>query len=272
MEISLLFLYMYLVHLGVAGAEPAGIWQDECSPTSCGDSGIVIRFPFWLKDRQPDFCGYPGFELSCSGNNTAVFELQLPVKSRTNSLMFPVSVKVSVLDINYKSQVMKISALNASCLPKEFPTMNSSVFFPFDIAEDFTYAYTLFNCSSSYTRKPWDWGNEVTCLNTNGYGVFGFSSLYGISDLPLPSCTKIYDFSNFPLEVFNGLDKYRSVETYVNWSRPSCAICEAEGKLCKLRSNETRQEIQCFDIPKSQQPGIRKGAHFSLISIFPLYY
>lgn len=117
MDISLLILYMYLVHLGVAGAEPAVIWQDECSPTSCGgDLGIVIQFPFWLKDSQPDFCGYPGFELSCSSNNTVVLELQLPVKSRTISLMFPVSIKVSVLDINYKSQLMKISAPNASCL------------------------------------------------------------------------------------------------------------------------------------------------------------
>lgn len=259
MDISLLFLYVHLLHLAVAGAEPAG-WQDECLPTSCGDSGMVIRFPFWLKNHQPEFCGYPGFELSCSGNNTAVFELQLPLKSPTNSRVFPVSVKVSVLDINYKSQVMKISALNASCLPKELPNTNSPVF-PFDIAEDFTYAYTLFNCSQSYTRKPWDRGNEVTCLSSNGYGVLGFSSLYGISDLPLPSCTKMYDISKFPLEVFNGLDEYRSIETYVNWSRPSCANCEAEGKFCKLRSNDTRLEIQCFDIPKPQQPGNRKESH-----------
>ncbi|KAJ6959247.1 hypothetical protein NC653_037534 [Populus alba x Populus x berolinensis] len=30
---------------------------------SCGNRGPDIRFPFRIKDKQPDHCGYPGYDL-----------------------------------------------------------------------------------------------------------------------------------------------------------------------------------------------------------------
>ncbi|GMP67733.1 hypothetical protein CsSME_00027616 [Camellia sinensis var. sinensis] len=36
--------------------------SDECTVTQrFGEYGPDIRFPFWLKDHQPNHCGYPGF-------------------------------------------------------------------------------------------------------------------------------------------------------------------------------------------------------------------
>jgi hypothetical protein len=38
--------------------------DDECGVSKCKDHGPPIRFPFWLKNMQPDRCGYREFELS----------------------------------------------------------------------------------------------------------------------------------------------------------------------------------------------------------------
>ncbi|KAI8007161.1 putative RING-H2 finger protein ATL21A [Camellia lanceoleosa] len=50
--------------------------SDECAVTrSCGDYSPDIRFPFWLRDHQPNHCGYPGFQLSCSRTNDTLLEI-----------------------------------------------------------------------------------------------------------------------------------------------------------------------------------------------------
>ncbi|THG15068.1 hypothetical protein TEA_019368 [Camellia sinensis var. sinensis] len=62
--------------LGVGGApQPRPRDSDECAVTRCGDDGPDIRFPFWLKDHQPNHCGYPGFQLSCSPTKDTLLDL-----------------------------------------------------------------------------------------------------------------------------------------------------------------------------------------------------
>lgn len=86
--------------------------QDICLPTRCFDSGPVIRFPFRIKGRQPEHCGYPGFDLSCNPiNNITEFEFQFPVKASTNKIAIPLSAQASVQEIDYKLQVIHVSVL-----------------------------------------------------------------------------------------------------------------------------------------------------------------
>ncbi|KAJ7942816.1 Rust resistance kinase [Quillaja saponaria] len=37
---------------------------------------------------------------------------------------------------------------------------------------------------------------------------------------------------------------------FVSWINPNCSICEAEVKNCKLKSNGTEGEIECFRVHK----------------------
>ncbi|KAL5763410.1 hypothetical protein ACOSP7_019674 [Xanthoceras sorbifolium] len=60
------------------------ITNQFCPPTTCGEKGPKIRFPFRLK-TQPVFCGLEGFELSCFNNNTL---LQIPSSSSNSSHAF----------------------------------------------------------------------------------------------------------------------------------------------------------------------------------------
>ena len=112
-------IIIHSLHLGVWEAEPFQITDMDISPRiviptlllfvlfigeghngclelQCG-YGPPIRFPFRLKDRQPDqHCGYPGFDLYCSHNNDTVLEL-------------PNSVKAFVKNIDYKSQLIEVT-------------------------------------------------------------------------------------------------------------------------------------------------------------------
>ncbi|KAL3501760.1 hypothetical protein ACH5RR_036209 [Cinchona calisaya] len=41
---------------------------EACAPKLCGN--VNISFPFYIQDQQESYCGYPGFELNCSGLQT----------------------------------------------------------------------------------------------------------------------------------------------------------------------------------------------------------
>jgi hypothetical protein len=77
----------------------------------CGGHGPAIRFPFRL-NSQPDHCGYPGFNLSCTDTNHTVLEL-------------PISVKLFVKKIDYKSQVIQLYDPD-NCFPRQLRGLNLS--------------------------------------------------------------------------------------------------------------------------------------------------
>ena len=98
----------------------------------CGHHGPEIRFPFRLKDRQPDqHSGYPGFDLYCSDKHDTVLEL-------------PTSVKVFVNRIDYKSQSIQV-ADSDNCFPQKILRLNLSLS-PFQFKNDLL-DYALFNCT-----------------------------------------------------------------------------------------------------------------------------
>ncbi|KAJ7942800.1 Receptor-like protein kinase [Quillaja saponaria] len=63
--------------------------------------------------------------------------------------------------------------------------------------------------------------------------------------LEVPSCTKMGDIS-----LISASWKLWPNRLFLSWTNPNCSICEAEGKNCKLKSNGTEGEIECFRVPK----------------------
>ncbi|KAB5548398.1 hypothetical protein DKX38_011804 [Salix brachista] len=87
--VTCLFCFMFIAELGASL---------NCT-TSCGNRGVDIRFPFWIKERQPDQCGYPGFALSCNERGDIVLEL-------------PPAGKLHIEKIDYKNQTSKLASLS----------------------------------------------------------------------------------------------------------------------------------------------------------------
>ncbi|GMY20144.1 rust resistance kinase Lr10-like isoform X1 [Fagus crenata] len=146
---SLLLFVLFIVHLG------EGLSNGCSEELRCGKDGPAIRFPFRLKDTQPDHCGYPGFDLSCTDQNDTVLQL-------------PTSVKVSIKDIDYKSQLIQVSDPH-NCFPRHIRGLNLSSS-PFEFNEIYPFDYFIFNCTRTSTANY-----LVGCLSNTRYSVYANS-------------------------------------------------------------------------------------------------
>nr|XP_048330647.1 rust resistance kinase Lr10-like [Ziziphus jujuba var. spinosa] len=74
-----------------------GAARKECSESRyCRENGPPIRFPFRLKHRHPDSCGYPGFSVSCTSTNHTALELSID-SIPTNFLLCDLRANIDVL-------------------------------------------------------------------------------------------------------------------------------------------------------------------------------
>ncbi|KAG5533297.1 hypothetical protein RHGRI_027476 [Rhododendron griersonianum] len=210
---SIYFFLFFLLSLSTA--------QDDCTSTTskCSDDGPPIRFPFRLKNQHPPHCGYPGFDLSCSPNNT------------TTVLDLPNSVKVLVTHIDYKSRLIHIKDPNG-CFPQQLQNLNLSTT-PFnfpdfvdDIFDDFVGDFGLFSCPPSTKMEGLYWlsgpnyqvkSYRVTCLRGgDGRDVY-FQGSGTINYRPeLISCRKMYNVWSVPYEVFD-----ETADLQLQWLQPN---------------------------------------------------
>ncbi|CAK7322577.1 unnamed protein product [Dovyalis caffra] len=225
---------MFIVEFAEPGVSP------NCTG-SCGNRGLDIRFPFWIKDRQPDQCGYPGFGLSCNERDEIVLEL-------------PTAVKLYIEKIDYKNQVIYASDPQ-DCLLTRNSNFNISVFhLQFKKSKG---NFSFFNCASNKARSQ---NRIIPCLSTLQYNIPAINSerLIGIDD-ELLSCTKMYDLP-FPHDI------------RLSWSNPKCGSCEAKRKLCRLRKNSsTELETECYGMDKPNKDAWKKRLTIGVITGFFLF-
>ena len=154
---------MFIIHfcfLLFVNAAAFGLELDGCKIAWCGDDGPTIQFPFWLKDQQPEHCGYPRFELSCTKDNYTMLELPHWWKFYVNS-------------ISYTRQWIDLYDLDGCIDPRLFwiPDLTSSPF------EYNTYNYTFFNCSTHIDSTWNDLIRIQACLSsTHLYQIVSLTS------------------------------------------------------------------------------------------------
>ncbi|CAL5344117.1 unnamed protein product [Camellia sinensis] len=231
-------------HGGGAGEQHA-----ECLPTSCSNHhSPEIRFPFRLKGHHPTNCGYPGFDLSCTPHS------KYPV------LELPFSVNVFVKNIDYTSQTIYISDPHG-CFPRQLPNLNFSAS-PFQFLSNYDYYRDLsfINCSQTQDQIWIYWYRyQIACLSDQSHQVYATDSM----SLPDISCTKMYNMS-LPDEISGYIHGRITLDDLrLNWNKPECGKCEARGKNCRFKNNNSSSSksqllfngsTECFDKPR--QPSI----------------
>ncbi|KAI8005579.1 Rust resistance kinase Lr10 [Camellia lanceoleosa] len=263
--------------LGVAGApQPRPRDSDECAVTRrCGDNGPDIRFPFWLKDHQPNHCGYPGFQLSCS-----------PTKDTLLDLPFFGTAKVFVMRIDYKDQSLYIHdpsdcfleqlLLNLNHNLSAFPFKFSPPYLPLPVKFSPLYQPSFLEFLRHYRRKfslfscpyPLDWYNKENayfsnsmfpitnnCHNSSqGHVVYAVPDGFSIQQ-SLLSCRKLYTVTSIESPPDSSIFGLR-----LSWSKAICGSCEEIGKYCRLRRNNSssrkHDETECSqnNIPNPNPP------------------
>lgn len=214
--------------------------RHDCRVRRCSDHGPDIRFPFRLReDHQPQHCGFPGFDLSCTQNQETVLENPFPVKASYTAKL-PFTVKFVISQIDYKSQLLNVSRVDG-CIQELLHTLNLSAS-PFYVTDPFEieyYNYSFFNCSSKRRRDSFD---GIPCLSSSSYQVSAKFSSSKISGEPLVSCTKMYEVQSIPDSLL-----YSRYPLVLKWFAPTCGYCV--DKFCRLRNNNnsSSQDIECLN-------------------------
>lgn len=229
-----IYYFLFMISLFIIMIKHLGECQNEqCPELRCGDKGPAIRFPFRLKEMQPHHCGFPGFDVICTQANDTVLEL-------------PISVKLSIKRIDYKSQVIQLYDQD-NCLLRQLQGLNlSSSHFHFQYKEKVYTSefYALFNCSPVQVPEY----NPISCLSGPGYQVYALPSNTGPgtdadSLMIITSCTRMHNDLYIPYDViFRAHDKILPLE----WKEPECRHCEAKGRMCGLKNNSNTSEIKCW--------------------------
>ncbi|KAL3820066.1 hypothetical protein ACJIZ3_005971 [Penstemon smallii] len=243
--------------------------QDDCRPTICHRSGQIIRFPFRLKGRQPEHCGYPGFDLSCNSHNSLEFDFQFPIRALTRNIVLPILAKAKVESIDYQSQVIRVVVLNGSCFPNRVPEFNSTTSSPFklyDLYDDIYTGFTLFNCSTKRDNQR-SLGPIHVCDDTEDFKIYAYESYMQGTDVSVLNCTKMYNTSYIPGEIFNSLSKYSlyADTKSLHWHKPFCRGCEERGMYCRLKNNSN--ETECVEIPEQKKKGVLKSIVIAIVVV-----
>ncbi|KAH7835661.1 hypothetical protein Vadar_028507 [Vaccinium darrowii] len=223
---------------------------ESCVPQNCGNQ--TIRYPFWIKDKQEPYCGYPGFEINCQNNSYPI--LQTPQNNYT------------IQEIQYKNQSIRLSNaavwnLNHGCWP---PIGNVSLEVDKFIvvtnrSEDL---FLLSNCTSSLGEKLLEY--RIRCGEESGNGDRRLAMFGNDKNLEygLESCqTRLL----VPVELQKGdVRDYLGVLRrgfLVEWKlAPNCNKCEDSGGRCGIDFATYQFSCFCTDRPHRVRchPGKRK--------------
>ncbi|KAJ7951297.1 putative Ring finger protein [Quillaja saponaria] len=203
----------------------------NCPISLCLNSRISIRFPFKLEGTQPQTCGYPGFNLSCSNQSRTVLKL-------------PYSGEFVVRNIDYITQQIQLYDPQ-DCLPKRLLSFNLSGS-PFSAT--FYQNYTFLSCPTQLTRSRF---TSIPCLSNSTNSVLATPSMRlvnsvsksckVITSLPIPVTWPIED-QEFTTDLNDDLQ--------LTWDIPDCGDCEAQGGMCGFVSKNSHQ-LGCFHDSKT---------------------
>ncbi|KAK9074292.1 hypothetical protein SSX86_006889 [Deinandra increscens subsp. villosa] len=214
---KLLFYLLFFFPLHSSAA------SNNCPTSYCGQTFTGVRFPFRLTDRQPETCGYAGFDLRCALPTTLLIYL-------------PSSGEFSIRSIDYRSQTIKLyDPLN--CLPARLLTFDLTNS-PFSAS--YFQNFTLLTCPSDaslFGFKP------INCLGNSSFSVLATDSKTFVTSMTgnQTGCV-ITGHLSVPVDrpYDDGFTSQLDEDIALRWSTPDCEKCEAVGASCGYANRNTK--------------------------------
>lgn len=226
--------------------------NNECSASFCSNYTFPIRFPFQLMGeiQQPQYCGYPGFNLTCTNQGDLILNL-------------PYSGDFSVRDIDYLNQEMRLfdpqGCLTARLLNLNLsssPFLSSYYHDYYDYKKNYTFlvcppqpqllvtsGFTLIDCLSNSTVSVLATSDDVLAKSMNSCSI--------VATVPIA-----FSSSSFSSDS----DIY--VDLFLSWNVPNCKNCESRAGTCQMGSNA--QDILCSDAPSPREKGTKTPYQYYL--------
>ncbi|XP_017701632.3 LEAF RUST 10 DISEASE-RESISTANCE LOCUS RECEPTOR-LIKE PROTEIN KINASE-like 2.1 [Phoenix dactylifera] len=233
----LLLLFSIISFLPPSFSDASLQQYKDCSPVpfTCGDLSINISYPFRM-DSRPDYCGYPGFDLTCTNNSAMVIRIN--------------GRRYQVKDVDYSNRLLTIvdpDFLGQSCpQPYENTTLDLRRFEYSDRDRNLT---VFLNCSSPMLHSNDCFVNDTAGAGLRLYYGIQNGSLAGLggicrSTVLVPvSQTAAGLLMNGNLSFGDALQQGFAV----SWraGRAWCRECVDSGGFCGFYSNSTADR-PCF--------------------------
>ncbi|KAG6525324.1 hypothetical protein ZIOFF_015280 [Zingiber officinale] len=217
-------LFLLLSSLQRAAPESATPRYDDCAPRLCG--GQEVRFPFWIIDRQPSYCGPPAFALTCLNDTGALFLTVL-------------NIKFYVLRIFYSNSSVHFTLGDANDPCAFLLGTNTSGFFPFNVSDSNKRIFFLYNCSGSESAIPRSYQN-MSCPRVKRV-MFGGEYDPVRTRSPNPNCTvgvvPVMGDSNISAGI--NYTALLRAGWMANYTARNCSKCAASGGRCGYDANNT---------------------------------
>ncbi|XP_065881141.1 LEAF RUST 10 DISEASE-RESISTANCEUS RECEPTOR-LIKE PROTEIN KINASE-like 1.2 isoform X3 [Euphorbia lathyris] len=219
-----------------------------CNPKTCGD-GLNINFPFYIQGQQQNFCGYPGFNVSCL-NGHSVINLQ--------------GSNYIIHQISYETQTFRVSntaVFNTrnTCIP---PFQNTSFLLndKFKLYSNQTELVFLYHCNSSLLGGSNSdlMKYKVNCSTDSASN----STLSMFKDDPLLGSASTVCENAIVAAVDVDVDVERGGESsasqiqwmlergfLLNWVASNCTICQRSGGKCGFDFDMVHFRCFCPDRP-----------------------
>lgn len=212
--------------------------------TRCSHHGPEIRFPFWLKEKQPEHCGYPGFRVSCHRGKT-LLHFQYLADTSLQGIQILLSKEVPVRGIQYASQIINFdtsyySTNNLKFVSKSTLSPSEKTPLPFQERDPQYYpdkdSTSFVSCDSRIKGESKVSSESISpailaTLSGQSFPVYYFSYYENTASPSINSCSRVFN-SSIPYQYLSGY-------FYLQWSTPDCKTCEAKGEHCKLKKDNT---------------------------------
>ncbi|KAG0449296.1 hypothetical protein HPP92_027413 [Vanilla planifolia] len=219
--ISLLFSFLLCPAWLILSQATDYYYQKDCYPKSCGPL-VNVTFPFWLRGRQPEYCGLPAFEIRCEDDVPRLVLLQEENR---------------VLNISYENRTATISTATVSeangCgLP--YYNLSSFSLSSFAISSANRELVFVFNCTAPTARFV-----KFSCLDKNIYAYLGGAFQRTEDGGGLHSCFEVV----MPVLSSPGanVDQYKELLAkgfLLDWNAPDCSECLTSNGQCGRRSRK----------------------------------
>ncbi|XP_048446146.1 LEAF RUST 10 DISEASE-RESISTANCE LOCUS RECEPTOR-LIKE PROTEIN KINASE-like 2.1 [Pyrus x bretschneideri] len=224
-----LCIFILIFLLSEAPAFAVDFYYQNCSvPTTCGRQ--KISYPFYIQGRQQDFCGYPGFQLSCQGGADDDEEEAYPLLR-----LFAVS-NARLLHYLDNSTCTNLSLIHNLTLPSD----------QFTLAPNQDQFFLLYNCSPSFVDSFPKY--KIGCNNTSVLALPRqihpkFGGLVEVEKCGLSEVAVVHG-GGYGNDEAAGMKEVLGRGFEMKWLAPDCSLCQRSGGLCGF--NDTTYHFRCL--------------------------
>ncbi|KAK4842261.1 hypothetical protein QYF36_018743 [Acer negundo] len=267
LQLSCIFIFFLLTRSSTtaSGATVDSHYLD-CVNKTCGD-GQNISFPFYIKDQQKSFCGFPGFELSCNKAGNPI--MRLPDSGN----------QYIIHHIFYNNQTLRVS--NSVFWDTKSSTSGSggnhcdvvssfkNLSFPTDhqfelVGDPKTQVSVLYNCSSGGDNRTLS--ERLVSKKVDGCWNGDHDSVVAMDEddpdlgLAKEECTELMVA---PVEGYGGKSTAMITRLrggfVMKWTASNCSVCEQSGGKCGFDNSTFHFKCFCPDRPHAWKCTVRPG-------------